>query len=63
MAYVMTMLNNVLITCVFGYLAIHFDKWWIVLFLVVGFMTIERTYSNNENGDHARQIKREADKK
>ena len=55
MAYIMAMLNNVLITCVFGYLAIHFDKWWIILFSVVGFMTVERTYSNkkdgNQNGD------------
>ena len=49
MAYIMAMLNNVLITCVFGYLAIHFDKWWIVLFSVVGFMTVQKTSSNKEN--------------
>ena len=48
MAYIMATLNNVLVTGMFCYLAIHFEKWWIILFSIIGFIEVKR--AKNKRG-------------
>lgn len=51
MAYLAMALVDIAVMCVFGFLAFHFNKWWIVLFSIFYFVTAKESRNKKDEED------------